>query len=59
MEMTENEAGIQLAMTNMKKEVGACRKTAKKVDNMDVMLKVKITILNQLNKTVGVHGEAI
>ena len=46
-------------MNDLQKEVGAFRKTAKKVKNMDVMLKLKIPILNQLNETVGVHGEVI
>ena len=40
-------------------EVGVFRKTAEKVDYMDAMLKVKIPILNHLNGTVDVHGEAI
>ena len=35
------------------------QKTAEKVNDMDAMLKVKIPILNQLNKTVDVHEEAI
>ena len=59
LEMEDIEAGLQITMKDLQKEVGAFRKTAEKVDDMDVMLKVKITILNQLNKTVGVHGEAI
>ena len=46
-------------MNDLQKEVGAFQKTAKKVKNMDVMLKLKIPILNQLNETVGVHGEVI
>ena len=46
-------------MNDMQKEVGLFRKTAEKFDDMDAMLKVKIPILNQLNETVEVHGEAI
>ena len=46
-------------MNNLQKGVRAFRKTAEKVDDMDAMLKVKILILNKLNKTVDVHREAI
>ena len=56
LEMVEIEARFQLTMNDLQKEVGAFRKTAKKVDNMDAMLKVKIPILNQLNETVDMHG---
>ena len=59
LEMAEIEAGLQLTMNNLQKEVGAFRKTAKKVEDMDAMLKVKIPILNQPNETVDVNGEAI
>ena len=59
LEMAEIEAGLQLTMNDLQKEVGAFRKTAEKVDDMDAMLKVKIPILDQLNETVDVHGEAI
>ena len=46
-------------MNDLKKEVRAFRNTAEEFDDMDAILKVKITILNQLNETVDVHGEAI
>ena len=46
-------------MNDLQKEVRAFRKTDKKVDDMDAMLKVKIPILDHLNETVDVHGEAI
>ena len=59
LEIAYIEDGLQIAMNDLQKEVGALQKTAKKVDNMDVMLKVKIPILNHLNKTVDVHGEEI
>ena len=59
MEMTDIKAGLQITMNDLHKEVGAFRKTAEKVDTMDAMLKVKIPILNQLNDTFEVHGEAI
>ena len=59
LEMVEIEAGLQLTMNDLQKEVRALRKTAEKVGDMDAMLKVKILILNQLNETVDVHGEAI
>ena len=59
LEMTEIEAGLQITMNDLHKEVGAFRKTDEKVDNMDAMLKVKIPILNQLNDKFDVHGEAI
>ena len=55
----EIEAGLQLNMNYLQKEVRVFRKTADKVDDMDAMLKVKIPILNHLNGTVDVHGEAI
>ena len=59
LEMAEIEAGLQLTMNDLQKEVIAFRNTAEKVDNMDAMLKVKIPIFNQLNGMVDVHGEAI
>ena len=59
LEIAYIEDGLQIAMNDLQKEVGALQKTAKKVDNMDVMLKLKIPILNHLNKTVDVHREAI
>ena len=59
LEMVEIEAGLQLTMNNMQKEVGVFRKTAEKFDDMDTMLKVKIPILNHLNEMVDVHGEEI
>ena len=59
LDMAEIEAGLQLTMNNLQKEVGVLRKTAKKVDDMDAMLKVKIPILNHLNETIDVHGEVI
>ena len=46
-------------MNYLQNEVGVFRKTAEKVDDMDAMIKVKIPILNKLNRTVDVHGEAI
>ena len=59
LQMADIEAGLQLAMNNLQKEVRAFRKTAEKVKDMNVMIKVKIPILNQLNETVDVHREAI
>ena len=59
MEMEEIEAGLQLTMNGLQKEVIVFQKTAKKVNDMDAMIKVKILILNHLNKTVDVHREAI
>ena len=59
LEMVDIEARIQLTMNDLQKEVRAFGKTAKKVENMNVMLKVKMPILNRLNETVDVHGEAI
>ena len=46
-------------MNDLKKEVRAFRNTAEEFDDMDAILKVKITILNQLNETVDVYREAI
>ena len=59
LEMAEVEAGLHLTLNNLQKEVRAFRKTTKKVNDMDAMLKEKIPILNRLNETVDMHGEAI
>ena len=59
LEMAEIEAGLQLTMHDLQKGVRAFQKTSNKVNNMDAMLKVNIPILNHMNKTVDVHGEAI
>ena len=59
LEMAEIEAGLQLTMNDLQKEVGEFQKTSEKVDDMKAMLKVKIMILNKLNKTVDMHREEI
>ena len=59
LEMEDIEAGLQLTMRDLQKEVGALQNTVKKVEKMDAMLKVKILILNQLNEMVDMHKEAI
>ena len=59
LEMAEIEAGLQLTMNNLQKEVGAFQNIAEKVKDMDAMLKVKTPILNQPNKTDDMHREAI
>ena len=59
LDMAEIEAGLQITMNDLQKEVQVSQKTARKVDNMEAILKVKIPILNQLNETVDVNGEAI
>lgn len=59
LEMVEVEAGLQRTVDSLQEEVSSFRKTTEKVEEIDALLKVKIPLVDKMNETIEVHGQAI